>query len=325
MFKKLTSALKKGLEKTRKKLVGGLRSILPFGRDLNDELIEEMEEYLLTADIGPVTVMRIMDGVREAYKSKEIKTTDECYLFLKNTLRDILVGLEPPDAGEDGLGNLNRAESGPTVILVAGVNGSGKTTSIAKLTKKLKDSGHSVILAAADTFRAAAVEQLVTWSERIGVQIVRQKTGADPAAVAFDGADAAIARKMDFLVVDTAGRLHTQKNLMQELEKIKRVIAKKIPGAPHETLLILDGTVGQNAIHQAREFGRVLDITGLFLTKLDGTAKGGAVIGIRHQVKVPVKFIGVGEKPEDIEAFDAEAFVNGLFAIEGEEQNPAGE
>ncbi len=307
MFGKLTNALKKGLQKTKEKLVGGLKAVLPFGRKLDEKLIEEMEETLLSADLGPKTAVKLMDQVRLAFKEKRITTTDECYAFLKSWLKDLM--------RDDGA-KLRRAESGPTVILVAGVNGAGKTTSIAKLAHRLSRGGASVILAAADTFRAAAVDQLALWSERIGCRIIRQPTGADPAAVAFDAAEAAVARKADFLVVDTAGRLHTQANLMKELEKIKRVIEKRIPGAPHEVILVLDATCGQNAITQAQEFGKILPVTGLFLTKLDGTAKGGAVIGIRDQVKVPVKFIGLGEKPEDIEDFDAEAFVEGLFGSE---------
>lgn len=310
VFGKLTNALKRGLQKTKDKVVGGLKTILPFGRDLDDDLIEEMEEYLYTADIGPRTVAKIMDAVRGAYRDKTIKTTDDCYAFLKDYLKALL---------KDEREGLSKKASGPTVVLVAGVNGSGKTTSIAKLAYRLSKNGDSVLLAAADTFRAAAVEQLVTWSERVGCQIVRQSTGSDPAAVAFDAAEAALARDVDWLIVDTAGRLHTQKNLMQELDKIKRVIAKKIPDAPHETILVLDANTGQNAISQATEFGKILDITGLFLTKLDGTAKGGAVIGIRDQVAVPIRFIGVGEKQEDVEDFDADAYVDGLFALEDAE------
>jgi len=307
VFGKLTRALREGLQKTKAKVVGGLKTVLPFGRDLDDDLIEEMEEYLYTADIGPRTVAKITDAVRDAYKAKTIKTTDDCFAFLKNYLKDLL-------RGEDR--SMQRAEEGPTVVLVAGVNGSGKTTSIAKLAYRLSKDGDKVMLAAADTFRAAAVEQLVTWSERVGCQIIRQQTGSDPAAVAFDAAEAAVSRGVDRLIVDTAGRLHTQKNLMQELDKIKRVITKKIPGAPHETILVLDANTGQNAINQATEFGKVLEISGLFLTKLDGTAKGGAVIGIRDQVDVPIRFIGVGEKKEHIEDFDAEAYVEGLFETE---------
>jgi fused signal recognition particle receptor len=304
VFKKLTSLLKEGLAKTKEKILGGLRAIMPFGRELDSDLIDKMEDYLYSADIGPGTVPKIMDGVREAYRARTIKTTDDCYAFLKDTLKKIMRS----DRAELAL-----PAAGPAVILVAGVNGSGKTTSIAKLTQLLSRDGKKVMVAAADTFRAAAVEQLAIWAQRLGADIVRKGPGADPASVAFDACDAAKARGIDYLIVDTAGRLHTQKNLMAELEKIKRTIAKKIEGAPHEVILILDATNGQNAIAQAQEFKRSIDVTGLFLTKLDGTAKGGAVIGIRDQIDVPVKFIGVGEKPEDIEKFDADSFVDALF------------
>ena len=307
VFGKLTQALKTGLKKTRAKVVGGLKTVLPFGRDLDDDLIEQMEEYLYTADMGPRTVAKITDAVRAAYKARDIKTTDACFAFLKDYLKSLL---------RDERSDMQRAPSGPTVVLVAGVNGSGKTTSIAKLAHRLSRDGDKVLLAAADTFRAAAVEQLAAWSERIGCQIVRQQTGSDPASVAFDATEAALSRGVDWLIVDTAGRLHTQKNLMQELDKIKRVIAKKIPDAPHETILVLDANTGQNAINQAAEFSKVLDVTGLFLTKLDGTAKGGAIIGIRDQVAIPIRFIGIGEQPEHIEDFDAEAYVEGLFELE---------
>ena len=304
MFKKLTAKLKQGLAKTKEKLLGGLRAVLPIGRELNQDLIDEMEDYLYSADIGPKTVGVIVEQISEAYRSKEISTTDECFAFLKETLRGIMSAESQ---------SLARAESGLTVVLVAGINGSGKTTSIAKLCHRLRADDKKVVLAAADTFRAAAVEQLAIWSERLGVDIIKKGQGADPASVAFDACDAAKARGADYLIVDTAGRLHTQKNLMQELEKIKRVIGKKIEGAPHEVLLVLDANNGQNAIVQAEQFTSVIDVTGLFLTKLDGTAKGGAVIGIRHQIDVPVKFIGIGEKAEDIEEFDADAFVEALF------------
>jgi fused signal recognition particle receptor len=315
MFGKLTDALKRGLAKTREKLASGLTSILPFGRTLDAATIDELEETLLTADIGPKTTAKLMDEVRLAFKERRIKTTDECRAFLETRVLAMLAS--------DGA-TLNQAASGPTVVLVAGVNGTGKTTSIAKIAWRLSRGGRKVVLAAADTFRAAAVDQLAIWSERIGCRIVRQPTGADPAAVAYDAADAAISSGADYLVIDTAGRLHTQKNLMAELEKIKRVVAKRIPGAPHETLLVLDATTGQNAIQQALEFSKILDVTGLFLTKLDGTAKGGAVIGIRDQVAIPVKFIGVGEKPEDVEDFDAAAFVRGLVGREESLEPPAG-
>jgi fused signal recognition particle receptor len=305
VFKKLTAKLKQGLAKTKEKILGGLKAVLPFGRDLDQNILDSMEEYLYSADIGPTTVIKIVEDVTAAYKNKEIKTTDECFEFLKNTLKRIMSHDQP---------GILKAKTGPTVILVAGINGSGKTTSIAKLAKFLIDQDNKVMLAAADTFRAAAVEQLTIWAERLGCDIIKKAQGSDPASVAFDAADAAIARNVDYLIVDTAGRLHTQKNLMLELSKIEKVLGKKIESSPHEVLLILDANNGQNAIEQARKFTQTIDVTGLFLTKLDGTAKGGAVIGIRHEIPVPVKFIGVGEKAEDIEEFDTDAFVEALFA-----------
>ncbi len=304
MFKKFTKKLKDGLARTKDKLLGGLKAVLPFGRALDADLIDRMEEYLYSADIGPKTVLKIMDRIQTAYKEKQVTTTDECFDFLKEILREIM--------GQDGEG-LRSATAGPTVILVAGINGSGKTTSIAKLGHLLRAGDKKVMFAAGDTFRAAAVEQLSIWAERLDIEIIKKNQGADPASVAFDACDAAIARGVDYLIVDTAGRLHTQRNLMLELEKIKRVIGNKIEGAPHEVILILDANNGQNAIVQAEQFKAAVDVTGLFLTKLDGTAKGGAVIGIRDQIDVPVKFIGIGEKPEDIEEFRAEAFVEALF------------
>jgi fused signal recognition particle receptor len=215
----------------------------------------------------------------------------------------------PPEARE-----LKFAPSGPTVILVAGINGAGKTTSIAKLGQYLKGQGKSVMVAACDTFRAAAVEQLTIWASRIDVQIVKHQMGSDPAAVAFDAVDAAISRNMDVLIIDTAGRLHTQENLMRELGKIRKVVEKRLPGAPHEVLLVLDATTGQNAIRQAEEFFKLIQVSGIFLAKLDGTAKGGIVVAIRHQLNLPVKFVGLGEKPEDMAPFNPEEFVEALFA-----------
>jgi fused signal recognition particle receptor len=309
VFGRLTQALKDGLRKTKDKLLGGLQAVLPFGRELSDELIDEMEEALFVGDVGPKTAKKIVDAVRLEWRERRLKTTDECFAFLKRRVREIL---GPASEG------VRRAPSGPTVVMIAGVNGSGKTTSIAKLAHRLAREG-TVVLAAADTFRAAAVDQLATWSERLGVRLVRQATGSDPAAVAFDAVESAVAKGADFLIIDTAGRLHTQENLMKELEKIKRVVKKRIPDAPHETLLVLDATTGQNAINQALEFGKILELTGIFLTKLDGTAKGGAVIGIRDQVGIPIKFVGVGEKVEDIEDFDPDAFVDALF----EQPSPA--
>ncbi len=300
--------LKAGLKKTRDALVGGLRSVLRAGRKLDANLLEEVEERLLGADMGPETALRITAALKAAYAEREFEDAEGLYGFLKAELARRL--------GGGGGVALREAPSPPTVILVVGVNGTGKTTSVAKIAALLRKRGRSVILAAADTFRAAAVEQLDTWSRRLGVEIVKGETGADPASVVFDAIDAAVARKADVLLVDTAGRLHTKENLMRELEKVRRVVEKKLPGAPHEVILVLDATTGQNAIQQARTFKDAVAVTGLFLAKLDGTAKGGVVVGIRDQVDIPVKFVGVGETPEDIEPFDPESFVEALFAEE---------
>ncbi len=297
----------KGLARTRKKIGQGLARIFPFGRKLDEETLDELEELLYEADLGP-TGTEIVEELKEAWRKKEIREGQEVLPYLEKLLLKRLEGCEAV---------LARAPEGLTVILVTGVNGSGKTTSIAKLAKRLHDQGHKVMLAAADTFRAAAVEQLTIWAERIGVPLVKQKSGADPGAVVFDALDSALAKGMDFLIIDTAGRLHTQKNLMAELEKIKRVIQKKIPGAPHETLLVLDATTGQNAIRQAEEFSARTPVTGLILAKLDGTAKGGAVFGIRRHMTIPVKFIGVGEGLDDLEDFHPEEFVKAVLGLEG--------
>lgn len=300
VFKKLF----KGLSKTREKLASGLKGLFSLGRDLDDDFIEELEEVLYTSDMGG-TAVTVIDEVRAAYKSREIKTTDDVYQFLKERLKSVMTG---------SFSELPHTEKPPLVILVVGVNGCGKTTSIAKLAWLYKNQGKRVVLGACDTFRAAAVEQLSLWSERIGVEIVKKETGADPAAVAFDAMETGVKTGADVIIVDTAGRLHTQENLMQELEKIQRIITRKIPEAPHEVLLVLDATTGQNAVVQARQFSEAVQVTGLFLAKLDGTAKGGAVIAIRQQVEIPVKFVGLGETYEDIEFFDAETFVDAIFS-----------
>jgi fused signal recognition particle receptor len=293
-----------GLLKTSKKLAGRLKDIVA-GRKVDDDLLDQVEEILITSDVGVVATAKILDRLREAYGEREIEEGDQVIPYLKELLRGMLA--------TDG-SDLEWAAEPPTVVLVAGVNGSGKTTSIAKLAHIHSRAGKKVILAASDTFRAAAVEQLTIWAERTGVQIVKHQTGADPAAVAFDAVEAAVARQADLLLVDTAGRLHTQDNLMRELEKVYRVLGKKIPDAPHECILVLDATTGQNAIQQVKIFREGIPVSGLFLAKLDGSAKGGAVIAIRDQVDVPVKFVGVGEGPEDVEAFDADEFVEALFA-----------
>jgi fused signal recognition particle receptor len=301
VFGKLLSALKK----TRDVLTNGLARLFK-GRQLDEALIDDLEEVLYNSDLGPVG-SQIVEDLKAAYKKKEIKDTAEVPAFLRTKLTAMLHGSEAA---------LAHAPKAPTVILVVGVNGAGKTTSIAKLARHLQKQGKSVLLGAGDTFRAAAVEQLTLWAGRLGIPIVKQATGADPAAVAFDAVAAAVARNVDYLVLDTAGRLHTQKNLMTELEKIVRVVKKQIPDAPHETLLVLDGTTGQNAIRQAAEFARSAPVTGLVLAKMDGTAKGGALFGIRSVLPVPVKFLGVGEGIEDLEPFVAQSYVDAILRFD---------
>jgi len=297
--------LKQGLSKTRAKIHSGFQAVLPFGRRIDEQLLEELEETMLADDMGPSTTARLIDEVRQAWQAGELQESQQIIPFLKQRI----VAYWPPADRQ-----LRFAESPPTVMLVTGVNGSGKTTAVAKLGKYLTDQGKSVMVAACDTYRAAAVEQLTIWCDRIGLPIVKHKEGGDPGAVAYDACEAALARSVDVLLVDTAGRLHTQDHLMRELGKIERVVAKKIPGAPHEVLLVLDSTTGQNAINQARMFREHVRITGVFLTKLDGSAKGGVVIGIRDQLDVPVKFVGLGETPADIAPFEPQIFVEALFA-----------
>lgn len=304
-FSKTVQYLKDHLSKTRTRIASSLSAVLTLGRRIDDELLDELEATLISDDIGVETTERLIGDLRAAFKAGRIAQTDDIIPFLKTQMK-----AQWPEQDR----RLNIAPAGPTVILVAGINGSGKTTSIAKLAGSLHKSGKTVIVAACDTFRAAAVEQLSIWADRIGVQIVKHKSGADPAAVAFDACQAAVSRKADFLIVDTAGRLHTQKHLMEELAKIRSVIVKQIPDAPHEVLLVVDATTGQNAIMQAKVFTESIKITGIFLAKLDGTARGGIVIAIKDMLNIPVKFIGLGETPDDIAEFDPEAFVEALFA-----------
>lgn len=298
----LVDRFKQALSKTREKISVSVRTVLAVGRALDESTIDRLEETLYAADLGPAGT-KIIEEAREAYRMRYLTRVDQIPGFLKERLLSRLEGCGAP---------LIEAPEKPTVILVCGVNGSGKTTSIAKLAAMLKRRGKSVVLGAGDTFRAAAVEQLTVWAERLGVPIVKKPTGADPASVAFDAADAGAARDADYVILDTAGRLHTQKHLMAELEKIRRTLAKRIPTAPHETLLVLDATTGQNAIQQAELFAQSAPLTGIVLAKLDGTAKGGAVFGLRDRVKVPVKLVGVGETLDDLEPFDGEAFVDAL-------------
>lgn len=301
------SSIAKGLSKTRNRLGGALSSILTIGRKVDEEFLEELEDAIITADVGPRLAMELVDEVRAKYKSREIKDADEIINFIKSGIVEHLSRKEI---------SLNRAAEGPTVILMVGVNGTGKTTTTAKLARKFADEKQKVLLAAADTFRAAAGEQLHIWAERLGVGIVRHPDGSDPAAVVYDACDAALARQVDVLIIDTAGRLHTKENLMRELEKINRVVQKKIPGAPHEALLVLDATTGQNALSQAQTFAKGVGLTGLVLAKLDGTAKGGIGVAINRAVDLPIKFVGVGEQETDLAEFDPQAFVDAMFTGE---------
>ncbi len=298
------SLLKRGLKKTAKILTTDIRDLFQLRRKIDEAFLEDLEEILVTADLGPRFAARVVEDLERDFKEKKVRDPDQLIAHLKGKL---LANLKVVD------NHVRFAEKPPTVILVGGVNGVGKTTSIGKLAYYFREQGKRVLLAAGDTFRAAAVEQLELWATRVGADIVKGAQGSDPAAVAFDAADAALARGTDILLVDTAGRLHTRENLMKELSKIKRVLTAKIPDAPHEVLLVLDATTGQNAISQALRFKEVIDVSGLFLAKLDGTAKGGVVLAIVNQIETPVKFIGVGEKQEDVLAFNAEEFVEGLF------------
>lgn len=304
-WKKPINKLKAALQKTRKILSDGISSLFQIGRKIDDAFLEELEEKLIMADVGVPTTQHIIEALKRAYKNKEIENQQEILTFLQETLTQLLT-----QEGND----INWPAKPPAVILVVGVNGCGKTTSIAKLAHYFLQQEKKVLLAASDTFRAAAVEQLEKWANRLQVSIIKQQAGADPAAVAFDAAEAGLARQVDVVIVDTAGRLHTEKKLMQELSKIQRVLGKKIPDAPHEVMLVLDSTTGQNAIAQAKMFKEAVEVTGLFLAKLDGTAKGGAVLAIQNQVNIPVKFIGIGEQYEDIEPFDAQRFVEAVLS-----------
>jgi len=297
--------LKKGLNKTRENLTNKIEKLIIGYADIDEELLDELEETLIMADVGLPTTEKLMKAVRKGIKKKEINTPEDLKPFLAKEIADILT---------EGDCSTAMAKDGPTVILVIGVNGAGKTTTIGKLSAYYKEQGKSVMVAAADTFRAAAIDQLKVWSQRTGAAFIQHEEGSDPAAVAFDAVKAAKARHVDILLVDTAGRLQTKSNLMEELKKINRVISREIPDAPHETLLVLDATTGQNAISQAKLFTQAAPISGVVLTKLDGTAKGGVVIGIKAELSMPVKWIGVGEKVEDLRPFVAEDFSRALFA-----------
>ncbi len=300
------SRLKQGLSKTRNNIVQGMDSVFKGFSHIDEDFYEELEEVLIMGDIGVNATGEIMERLRKQVKEQKIKEPHECReLLIENIKEQMRVGETAYEF-----------ENTQSVILVIGVNGVGKTTSVGKLAGKLKDKGKRVLIAAADTFRAAAVEQLEEWSNRAGVEIIKANTGSDPASVIYDAVSAAKSRNVDVLICDTAGRLHNKKNLMEELKKINRIIEREFPDAHRENLIVLDGTTGQNALMQAREFGEVTDLTGIILTKMDGTAKGGIAVAIQSELKVPVKYIGVGETIEDLQKFDSEQFVNALFDIE---------
>jgi fused signal recognition particle receptor len=300
---KIKTSLKERLFKSKKKLGDGLSSLVIGKKKIDDDLLEELEMLLISSDIGIQTTDKVIEMVRRKASRKELKDEDSLYQLIKEELESLLVTenlLEP------------NSEI-PFVILVVGINGAGKTTTIGKLAKLFQGEGKSVMLAAGDTFRAAAVEQLQVWGERNDIAVIAQKTGADAASVVYDAYQSAIAKKTDILIADTAGRLHTQDNLMQELEKIKRVLKKHNDSAPHETLLVIDGGSGQNAVQQANEFHKSINLSGLAVTKLDGTAKGGVLFSISDSLKLPIRYIGVGEAIEDLKPFNAKDFVNALF------------
>lgn len=306
MFKalgRLFTRVKEGLAKTRQALGGALRKLIGAGRTIDQTFIDQLEETLLAADIGVAKTEEILAEIQLRWKKGEAADGPALLALLKESLRKELALPE----------NELTFREGPTVVLIVGVNGAGKTTTLAKLAKRYRDQGKSVLIGAGDTYRAAAIEQLTIWAQRVGVDIIKTTAGGDAAAVAFDSVAAAQARGIDLVLIDTAGRLHSKEHLMRELEKVRRVMQKKDPTAPHEVLLVLDGTAGQNAVQQAKVFKDIMGVTGLVVTKLDGTAKGGAVIAIRRELGLPVRFIGVGEGMDDLQPFDPEAFVEAIF------------
>ena len=303
-FAGLSERLREGLKRSQEFLAGGLGSVLETDRPVDDALLEELEELLIAADLGAPLAADFVNRAREEVMFGTVTRAAQLRPLFRRFLVDTLATAAQP---------LN-LDHKPAVVLLLGVNGAGKTTTAAKLASSLTGSGKSVLLAAADTFRAAAIEQLERWGERIGVEVIRQAAGSDPAAVVFDAVKAATARSIDVLIVDTAGRLHTKTNLMDELAKLRRVVERQLPGAPHETLMVLDAPTGQNGFAQARMFHEAIGLTGVCLTKLDGTAKGGIVVRIVRELKVPVKLIGLGERVEDLQPFDSQAFVDALVA-----------
>ncbi|MBW3113900.1 MULTISPECIES: signal recognition particle-docking protein FtsY [Bacillaceae] len=304
----VTEKFKDGLSKTRNNFTSKVNDLVARYRKVDEEFFEELEEILIGADVGFDTVMELIDELKLEVKRKNIQDTEDVQSVISEKLVEIYQG----DREEDS--TLNIQEDQLTVLLFVGVNGVGKTTTIGKMAHMFKEQGKNVVLAAGDTFRAGAIEQLEVWGERVGVPVIKQAAGSDPAAVMFDAVQSAKAKKADILICDTAGRLQNKVNLMKELEKVKRVIEREIPGAPHEVLLVLDATTGQNAMVQAKTFKEATNVSGIVLTKLDGTAKGGIVLAIRNELEIPVKYVGLGEKMDDLQPFDAEKYVYGLFS-----------
>ncbi|MDG0057721.1 signal recognition particle-docking protein FtsY [Priestia sp. P5] len=310
----VTQKFKDGLSKTRNSFSERVNDLVSRYRQVDEEFFEELEEILISADVGVATVLDLIDDLKAEVKRRNIKDPQDVQAVISEKLIDIY------ESGEEQIGELNMQQNDLTVILFVGVNGVGKTTTIGKIAHKFKQEGKKVVMAAGDTFRAGAIEQLEVWGERVGVDVIKQSAGSDPAAVMYDAVQSAKARKADVLLCDTAGRLQNKVNLMKELEKVKRVIEREIPGAPHEVLLVLDATTGQNALSQAKTFSEATNVTGIVLTKLDGTAKGGIVLAIRNELKLPVKFVGLGEKVDDLQPFDTEQYIYGLFANAVEEE-----
>jgi fused signal recognition particle receptor len=309
--KEKKETLDKGLEKTKQSFLSKLARTIVGKSKVDDEVLDNLEEVLITSDVGVETTLKIIERIEQRVARDKVLGTDELNKILKEEIASLL---EENNSGNSQDFNISKVDNQPYVIMVVGVNGVGKTTTIGKLANQFKQNNLKVVLGAADTFRAAAVDQLIIWSERVGVPIVQQGMGADPASVAFDTLQSAKSQNADVVIIDTAGRLHNKVNLMNELSKIKRVMEKVIPGAPHEILLVLDGSTGQNAFEQAKQFSLATDINALAITKLDGTAKGGVVIGISDQMKIPVKYIGVGEGINDLQLFDKNEFVDSLFS-----------
>jgi fused signal recognition particle receptor len=300
----LLDRLKAGIQKTRAGLVDRVEDIISGKKEIDAELLEELEYTLVTADIGVRTTTEILDLIRQRVDRKLLNDAVQLKQLIREHLLEVLQATDRP---------LAHVSQPPAVVMLVGVNGSGKTTTIGKLASRFRSEGRSVLLCAADTFRAAAIEQLEIWGTRTGTEIIRQRAGADPSAVVFDAVQAAKARKTDYVIIDTAGRLHTKENLMTELEKMRRTATKVVPGAPHEVWLVLDATTGQNGLEQARKFTQSSGVTGIVLTKLDGTAKGGVVVAIARELNLPIRFIGVGEKAEDLLPFEPEEFIHSLF------------